>query len=334
MTGTVAQDNPIKDKLQIILITYNREHFLSETLTSIFGVSSPVKDYDITILDNHSTDGTALLVQKYQSTHVNLKYICHNKNIGGNANIARAFEIARKKYLWILCDDDEYDWSAWNEIEDAIRGNKKIICVADFNIPSVRRNDTAYLIHQLTFLPSLIIDTSLLSDTAIRNIYDSTVFMFPHLAPVIMHVNQGGNIHLTSRPMVHFGRHEVDNSFLRGYSETEIFGRARTMSMIVGFANLVSDISDKTLARRCFMVIIYGDHQFRIGTFRLLSDIFLHLNGHENDMHITDLAMQAPFVLRTCIRFVHMLSNTFLHSLLSRSFLYRFMRGLYDRCKK
>ena len=323
-----------KDKLQIILITYNREQFLSKTLSSLFSDTSPVKNYDITVLDNHSTDDTRSLVEKHQNAHPNLKYICHNRNIGGNANIARAFEIATREYLWIICDDDDYDWSAWNGVENAIEENHNVICVADFNIPKDKRSDTAYLIHQMTFLPSIIVNTSLLTDEALRNIYDTAVFMFPHLAPIIMHINQGGKIFLTSRPLVHFGRHQIDSSFIRGYSANSIFNRGRTMSMIVGFVNVTSNLNDTALARQCFNVIVFGDHQFRVGTYRFLSDIFLHLNGHQNDMHITDLTMQAPFLLRIGIRFVHMLSNTFLYPLLTKSIVYRILRNLYDKCQK
>ena len=323
-----------KDKLQIVLITYNRERYLSETLSTLFSDASPVKDFDITILDNHSTDGTRALIEKHQSAHPNLKYICHNRNIGGNANIARPFEIATREYLWVICDDDEYDWSAWSDVENAIEESHNAICIADFNIPKDKRNDTAYLIHQMTFLPSIIVNTSLLTDEALRNIYDTAVFLFPHLAPIIMHVNQGGKIFLTPRPLVHFGRHQIDSSFIRGYSANSIFNRARTMSMIVGFVNATSNLNDATLARQCFNVAIFGNHQFRMGTYRFLSDIFLHLNGHKNDMHITDLTMQAPFLLKTEIRIVHFLSNTFLYSLLSDSFFYRILRRLYDKCKK
>lgn len=323
-----------KDKLQIILITYNREQFLSRTLSSLFCDTSPVKDFDITVLDNHSTDGTQSLVERHQNAHPNLKYICHNRNIGGNANIARTFEIATREYLWVICDDDEYDWSAWNDVENAIEENHKAICVADFNIPKGKRSDTAYLIHQMTFLPSIIVNTSLLTAEALRNIYDTAVFLFPHLAPIVMHINQGGKIFLTPRPLVHFGRHQIDSSFIRGYSANSIFNRARTMSMIVGFANVTSNLNEQALARQCFNVIVFGDHPFRVGTYRFLSDIFLHLNGHQNDMHITDLTMQAPFFLRIGIRFVHMLSNTFLYSLLSDSLFYRILRCLYDKCHR
>jgi len=323
-----------KDKLQIVLITYNRERHLSETLSTLFSDASPVKYFDITILDNHSTDGTRALVEKHQSTHPNLKYICHNKNIGGNANIARAFEIATREYLWVICDDDEYDWSAWSDVENAIDENHNVICVADFNIPNDKRSDTAYLIHQMGFLPSIIISTSLLSAEAIRNIYDSTIFMLPHLAPIIMHINQGGKIFLSPRPIVHFGEHRADSSFIRGYLPSSIFNRARTMTILVAFANLIANLHDRDLARRCFKVLIYGDHLFKIGTYRFLCDIFLHLNGHKNDMHITDLTMQAPFLLRIGIRFVHMLSNTFLYPLLTKSIVYRILRNLYDKCQK
>ena len=324
----------IKDRLQIILITYNRELFLSKTLACLFGDASPIRDFDITILDNHSTDGTKSLVEQYQASRPNLKYICHNRNIGGNANIARAFEIATREYLWVICDDDEYDWSAWSDVENAIEENHNAICVADFNIPKDKRADAAYLIHQMTFLPSVIINTTLLTAEALRNIYDTTVFMFPHLAPIIMHVNQGGKVFLSPRPIVHFGEHRADSSFIRGYSATSIFNRSRTMSMIVGFVNATSNLNDASLARQCFNVSIFGNHQFRMGTYRFLSDIFLHLNGHKNDMHITDLAMQAPFLLKIAIKIVHSISNTFLYSLLSDSFLYHILRRLYDKCKK
>ena len=323
-----------KDKLQIILITYNREQFLSKTLACLFSDTSPVRSVDITILDNHSTDGTKSLVKKYQSTYSNLKYICHNRNIGGNANIARAFEIATREYLWVICDDDEYDWSAWNDVENAIEENHNVICVADFNIPNEKRKDTSYLIHQMTFLPSIIINTSLLTAEALRNIYDTAVFMFPHLAPIIMYINQGGEIFLSERPIVHFGTHQADNSFIRGYSASMIFNRARTMSMIIGFLNLTSNLNNPKLAHQCFNVILFGNHKFKVGRYRFLSDIFLYLNGHKNDMHITDLTMQAPFFLKTEIKVVHFLSNTFLYSLLSNSFVHRALKCLYDKCHK
>ena len=98
--------------LQLFLITYNRKKKLQFTLDSL--LNSPVAKYDITVLDNASTDGTSEMLDEYAEKHENIKHVRHNVNIGGNANICRAFEMAAscgKKYAWILCDDDRYDWS-------------------------------------------------------------------------------------------------------------------------------------------------------------------------------------------------------------------------------
>ena len=98
--------NSIKDKLEIIIVTYNRKVSLEGTLSQLFAPESPVKDLDITVLDNKSTDGTFEVVRQFCKKHQNLKHVVNNRNIGGNGNIARAFETAKKEYVWVLCDDD------------------------------------------------------------------------------------------------------------------------------------------------------------------------------------------------------------------------------------
>ena len=57
----------LSDVLEIILITYNRERFLKRTFEQIFdNEKSPIKNLEVTILDNNSTDGTSDLIKKYQ----------------------------------------------------------------------------------------------------------------------------------------------------------------------------------------------------------------------------------------------------------------------------
>ena len=94
----------LEDKLQIILVSYNRCKKLRKTLAKILGHDSPIRNCSITILDNKSTDGTSEFIEFLCKKHQNIVHVIHNRNIGGNANIARAFEIASMQYLWILCD--------------------------------------------------------------------------------------------------------------------------------------------------------------------------------------------------------------------------------------
>lgn len=56
----------IKNKLQIIIITYNRAEKLNKTLIQLLENDSPVKEYNILILDNNSTDNTSDLVKNFR----------------------------------------------------------------------------------------------------------------------------------------------------------------------------------------------------------------------------------------------------------------------------
>ena len=124
----------LKDTLEIILITYNRKEYLENTLKQIFASSSPLSGLDITILDNKSNDGTSELVQKYSKRYSNIKHVINNRNIGGNANIARAFEIASKKYVWVLCDDDNYDFTHFDEVVEGMKNNVDVILASRYDI--------------------------------------------------------------------------------------------------------------------------------------------------------------------------------------------------------
>ena len=125
----------IKDRVQIFIITYNRYTNLEKTLKSILQQDSPVRGYNITILDNASTDGSSELIDDYCRRFSNLNHVRHKRNIGGNANICRAFELASYPYVWVLCDDDEYDWSHWNEVERAVNEEKDLIVVSNYIHP-------------------------------------------------------------------------------------------------------------------------------------------------------------------------------------------------------
>ncbi|MDR1685515.1 MAG: glycosyltransferase, partial [Desulfovibrio sp.] len=116
-----AYRKALEELLEIFIITYNRKKQLAATLQTLFAEKSPVRGVRFTILDNASTDGTDGLCEDYAKRYSNIRHIRHPKNIGGNANICRAFEMAGKEYVWVLADDDGYNWSRWPQIENAMR---------------------------------------------------------------------------------------------------------------------------------------------------------------------------------------------------------------------
>ena len=201
----------LKDKLQIILITYNRINALKNTFEQIFEKDSPIKDCSITILNNASTDGTTDLINEYKSNFPNINHIINSKNIGGNANICRAYEVSaelNKEYTWILCDDDFYNFQNWNEVERYMELKKDIICVADYAFPSDKyKQNTAYQILQLSFVPACIYRTESLTDNIMFTMYESTFSLFPHLALTIDIINSKKDIAVLSKPIVFNGIH-------------------------------------------------------------------------------------------------------------------------------
>lgn len=124
MNGTVL----IKNKLSITIITYNRANLLNETLKEV--LNSPFGSCDITILNNASTDNTIEICSNYIENYPNLSIVTNIFNIGGDANILRAFEYASKEYLWILADDDKYNFSYCEDvINHLLEGNIDLIHV-------------------------------------------------------------------------------------------------------------------------------------------------------------------------------------------------------------
>lgn len=110
------------DKIQPVLITYNRANYLENTLTAFFdaGLSS----MELIVLDNASTDSTPEVVRSFQSRWPALRYHCNNMNIGGNPNFLRALEIGDSDYCWIIGDDDKWFLEELSELISMLKNGR------------------------------------------------------------------------------------------------------------------------------------------------------------------------------------------------------------------
>lgn len=237
----------MKDKLQIVLITYNRHKYLENTLSQILSEDSPIKDFDITIIDNNSTDDTADVAGRYLEKFSNLKYVKNKFNIGGNANIVRAFEMANREYIWVLADNDEYDWTFWHEVEEGIAAGEDAIVVALFNKPYINK---AHLFNQTSFLPGVIYKSSILDDTVFGNMEFNISNLFPHLMVSAKLINEDANFKILSHPIVIMGDNNVSeepNVYVRGYCDKNIHPLMGGMNWLAGYANSLHIIKNKKL---------------------------------------------------------------------------------------
>src|SRR5574344_1495893 len=223
----------IKDDLEIFLITYNGGKYLEETFSQIFAETSPIKDFDITILDNKSTDGTTAFIDEYIKQFPNVKHVVNNRNIGGNANFVKACEIATKKYFWVLCDDDEFNFAGWGEVENAIKANYDAIVVANYTNP---KKDVAHLVSQMTFVPSTIYKTEILTTAVLHNAEFNISNMFPQFALAAKVINESLKLYIINCAIVKMLPHRDESSYIRGCDD-DIDILIKKMYWEIGFAN-------------------------------------------------------------------------------------------------
>ncbi len=93
-------------KITVIIPTYNRERFLSRTVTSVLNQS--FSDFELVVVDDGSTDNTKKIIEGFQKKDSRIKYIWQ-KNSGGPARPKNeGIKKAKGKYIAFLDSDDEW----------------------------------------------------------------------------------------------------------------------------------------------------------------------------------------------------------------------------------
>lgn len=290
----------LTDKLEIVLITYNRKKHLQKTFEQIFSEDSPIKNFPITILDNKSDDGSSELIEEYKLKFPNIKHIIHNHNIGGNANIARAYETASKEYVWVLCDDDYYDWSNWDEIQNAIESDKyDLLYTCTLLIRD--KKDIAQLQHQATFVPGCIYATRCITDDVMQNIHNTVNSMFSQVmisSGIIC--NTPDRIFIPSKDIVIrvMPEEECDNTIIRGRVEKDVHPDTKLVFWHIGFIKAIQIVNDKK--KRDYIIqnvrftdifeqtffqymtfIIDYNHNNKHGSLKNLFELFFEINSRQ-----------------------------------------------------
>lgn len=93
--------------LTIAVPTYNRADLLDICLSRIYEqVGEENALIEVVVSNNASTDHTKQVIDKFQRRYKYLRYSENEKNGGPDFNIARCFELATAKYVWVFSDDD------------------------------------------------------------------------------------------------------------------------------------------------------------------------------------------------------------------------------------
>lgn len=92
-------------KVSVLIPTYNYAHFLDETIQSV--LDQTYTDFELIIVDNHSTDNTDEVVKKYLADD-RVRFYVNETNVGLGGNWNKCLDYARGKYIKFLCADDKF----------------------------------------------------------------------------------------------------------------------------------------------------------------------------------------------------------------------------------
>ncbi len=158
--------------VSVIVVTYNRAHFLKDALDSI--QRQTFRDYEIILVDDGSTDNTKEIVKQYEG----IRYIYQEH---GGISKARntAIRAARGKWIATLDSDDLWKEEKLQKQVDYLRANPECRIVytkfSNFtDIPEYELNERQKGLLQTVekwYLPSALIDARLFDEIGL---YDET----------------------------------------------------------------------------------------------------------------------------------------------------------------
>jgi glycosyltransferase involved in cell wall biosynthesis len=90
--------------VSVCVPTYNYGRFLLDCIESV--LDQTLSDWELVITDDASTDSTEEIVNSYAAVYPRIRYLRNAQRLGMSANLKRATESARGRYLKMLCADD------------------------------------------------------------------------------------------------------------------------------------------------------------------------------------------------------------------------------------
>jgi len=127
-TGRYLGERMSDPLVSVCIPTYNRAHYLKESLASI--IAQRYASLEILISDNSSTDKTQDVCRTFERQDVRVRYFRQNANIGMHANHNFLIEKSRGEFICFFHDDDLYEADIIQRYVEFFRNNPEagIVC--------------------------------------------------------------------------------------------------------------------------------------------------------------------------------------------------------------
>lgn len=122
----------MSDLISIVLPVYNGEKYLRESIDSI--LSQTYQNWELLILDDCSSDGTAAIADEYVKKDNRIKYYLNKTNLKLPANLNKGFSLAKGDFLTWTSDDNRYHPTAIEKLYENLKKNQTDFVFASCNI--------------------------------------------------------------------------------------------------------------------------------------------------------------------------------------------------------
>lgn len=234
------------EMLEIILVTYNRAQYLDVTLEKLR--HSPIAGCKFTIIDNGSTDKTPEVCARHAPHFPHFAVRRNPFNVGISGNYLRALETASAPYTWIICDDDDFDFTHFDEIIEAVTSDKYDIISVNvpnhsvlprgevIRAPELIKNHRYNFFYTGSFIPCTIFRPRLITPEMMLRGYYSIHTIFSNLYFFVYAVKQNALIYVTKHDFIINRQENV------GY---------RPLHLVIGWMMVANEVkrSDRDIAR-------------------------------------------------------------------------------------
>ncbi|MEJ7338497.1 CDP-glycerol glycerophosphotransferase family protein [Staphylococcus epidermidis] len=113
-------------KMSVIIPVYNTQDYIQETLNSIINQSMELKDIQIIIVNDGSTDNSDFILSKFQKLYPdNIKYI-YKENEGVSIARNTGLKYAKGKYINFIDSDDKWGLTTFKNVYNFFEENPTI----------------------------------------------------------------------------------------------------------------------------------------------------------------------------------------------------------------
>ena len=114
--------------------------------------------------------------------------------------------------------------------------------------------------------------------------------LFPYLCPVIQFINERGKIYVVNKAICNNGMEieKRDYSYTRGADVQQVYTRTRTISWIVGYCNILSQLKDRALKEHAIDIAIPHEHIYQ-NYENFYNHIKTAYHGNETFMQFIDI---------------------------------------------